>query len=586
MPASRFIHLSLLAALCSSNFLLAAEIQSRLVLQNSLPMHNRRPASMCWIADGQKLAIANERAQSITLLDPFSEKVLEASIDATPVDLAWLKSREQLAIVDSKSDRVLFVSILPEQLIVQQKVKVGRGARRLCLSPDEKFLAATAAWDRRVSLISLGTDIEIEQTIDLEFEPNIVCFSPDGSLLIVADAFGGELVVLETRTRQVVGRATLHAHQIRGIAFHSEDVFLLSHQILHADEPTTSNNIASGRVLENVVQEFQLNRTSPLTVEIQSLGFQEIGVPSHGAADPGSLQITKNAERFVALSGVGEVAVLNSYGVVRSRIDVGERPTDLLLSPDQQQLFCLNTLSDAVSVIDVETRLVERTFSLGPQPRQRSRDRGEKLFFDGHVSRFGWYSCQSCHVDGHTNSQLADTFGDGNAGAPKRIPSLLGGRDNNPWAWNGTMRSLHDQVLQSGKSTMRGGGFSARQANDLVAFLHTLEPPPASHPPANELDVRLVEQGRKVFERQGCANCHVPPLTYTSDSTYDVGLEDEHGLRKFNPPSLKAVGFRRSFFHDSRAKSLSEVFRDHGHQLDQELSDQELKALIRFLKSL
>ena len=49
----------------------------------------------------------------------------------------------------------------------------------------------------------------------------------------------------------------------------------------------------------------------------------------------------------------------------------------------------------------------------------------------------GWFSCHSCHTDGHTNSRLNDSLGDGSFGAPKRVLSLLGVNDTAPWAWNG-----------------------------------------------------------------------------------------------------------------------------------------------------
>jgi len=78
----------------------------------------------------------------------------------------------------------------------------------------------------------------------------------------------------------------------------------------------------------------------------------------------------------------------------------------------------------------------------------------------------------------------------------------------------------------------------------------------------------------------------VPPLTYTSPGTYDVGLRDEKGLDKFNRPSLRGVSQGYSFFHDGRAKKLEEVFTVHGHQLNWALADDELGDLLRFLRSL
>jgi cytochrome c peroxidase len=78
----------------------------------------------------------------------------------------------------------------------------------------------------------------------------------------------------------------------------------------------------------------------------------------------------------------------------------------------------------------------------------------------------------------------------------------------------------------------------------------------------------------------------VPPLTYTSQESYDVGLADEHGQTKFNPPSLRGVGHNTAFFHDSRARALEDVFQVHGHQLRTPLSDGQVGDLVRFLQSL
>jgi cytochrome c peroxidase len=208
------------------------------------------------------------------------------------------------------------------------------------------------------------------------------------------------------------------------------------------------------------------------------------------------------------------------------------------------------------------------------------------LFFDAEASHDGWLSCHSCHTDGHSNGLLADTHGDGTFGTPKRILSLLGTRDNNPWAWNGSLRTLHEQTAQSVRSSMVGD-LKAEQFNDLVAFLHTLESPPPRRPqPESAADEALIVRGREVFSTQGCAGCHVPPLTFTSDQIVEVGLSDETGATKFNPPSLRGVSQQGRLFHDGRAESLRAVFAEFGHQLPNGVSETDLEALVRYLESL
>ncbi len=579
---ARFLFFVLIASTAAGDSLAEGTVRFTPAASNVF----RRPVSMCWIDQGKRILVTNRRAGSISLVNITSGTVTEAKIGGRPEQTAWLNFSEHLVTVDGGTGAVFFSSLNEHGLVIEHRVATGHRGSSLAVSHDETLLAVSSVWDRRVSLISTEAVNQEPAHYQLEFEPRLLCFSPDSRLLIVLDAFGGNIAAIDVRGRKIVGAENLDAHNIGGVTFLAEDRFLVTHQILHSDSPTTENNIASGLVIENVFQEVQIKQTKAGSVDFEPMIVGEIGVPSHGAADPACVIVNSKDERFIALSGVGEVAILNSYGVVKERIDVGDRPVDLLLSKDEQRLYCLNNLSETISIINVQNRVVVETISLGGTPKPTTRERGEELFFDGHLSRFGWYSCHSCHRNGHTNGQLADTFGDRTSGAPKRIPSLLGGRDNNPWAWNGSMRSLHDQVQQSGKTTMQGRGFTARETNDMVAYLHSLQQPPAFRPALNNKDRKLIDRGREIYNSTGCVQCHVPPLTYTSDAKYDVGLADEHGQKLFNPPSLNGVGYRRQFFHDGRAEKLRDVFIEYGHELNDALDDDGIDALIRFLQSL
>lgn len=223
--------------------------------------------------------------------------------------------------------------------------------------------------------------------------------------------------------------------------------------------------------------------------------------------------------------------------------------------------------------------------SLGAAPEPGPTERGEFQFFNARLSHASWFSCHSCHTDGHTNGGMADTFGDDTTGAPKRVLSLLGVGQTGPWGWNGKKKTLVAQVHQSGESTMKGRGISKSQASDLAAFLKTLAPPPTYQPAASDADQRLVERGRAVFKSQDCASCH-SGQTLTSEQVYDVGLVDQRGLKHFNPPSLRGVGHRHGLFHDKQARSVDDVIAKFNHQRSDELDTADQQALIRFLKSL
>ena len=69
-----------------------------------------------------------------------------------------------------------------------------------------------------------------------------------------------------------------------------------------------------------------------------------------------------------------------------------------------------------------------------------------------------------------------------------------------------------------------------------------------------------IARGKAIFETRHCTRCHIAP-EYTSPATYDVGLKNEFGFAKFNPPSLRGVGQHADeLFHDNRT-SRSATFR-------------------------
>jgi len=469
------------------------------------------------------------------------------------------------------------------------------------IARDGSSLVFVSRWERSASIV-LGafqqTPTMVKHVL-LSFEPGKVVLDSNGRFAVVADAFGGEIAVVSMQTGQVVGQHRLDGHQIRGMMFSSRGTLKVTHQILHADVPTTADNIATGSVMENVLTELDWSsdlfgpggagipfpKDLPRRIKLREVHQRELGVPSHGAADPGEMAIDHDGTTWLVLSGVNELMQLSKSGQPQQRIDVGHRPIAVETTDDS--VFVLNQQDPSVSVIDCSNGILRETIPLGSSRPLTASERGERMFFDGHRSRFGWYSCQSCHPDGHTNYQLADTFADSTTGAPKRILSLLGGRDNNPWAWSGTQRSLHDQVHQSSVTTMRGDGFSARETNDMVAFLHTLDfPPPFQTLDDDSVSRDIVARGKVLFSELGCTQCHVPPLTFTSDGLFDVGMVDERGLKKFNPPSLRGVGYRRRLFHDGRATSIHDVIVEHGHQIDEAVPVADVDALVRYLKSL
>jgi cytochrome c peroxidase len=403
----------------------------------------------------------------------------------------------------------------------------------------------------------------------------------------VADAFGGKLAVVDARTGSLRAVRSLPVHNIRGLATTPDGRYLvLAHQSLDGPTHATRENVHWGMLIGNhlrVIGVDDLLAAGPDSELNERSRLIRLGTDGDGAGDPTEVVHLPDGGLVVALAGVGEAAIRPSRESHFFRTTVGRRPTALALKPDGETLFVADTLDDTVSVVGIYTGTRRGIIPLGPRPEPDLVDRGERLFYDAKLSHDGWLSCHSCHTDGHTNGRLSDTLGDGSYGAPKRIPSLLGVAATGPWSWTGKMSRLEDQVRKSIATTLNGGTPTGADIQALTAFLRALPPPSPAAQARRSSDGEIV-RGRGVFDRE-CTACHPPP-NYTSPGRFDVGLADEVGNRRFNPPSLRGVGQSERLLHDGRADSLEDLFRHRHHPPGVTLTDREIADLIAFLKTL
>ncbi len=173
--------------------------------------------------------------------------------------------------------------------------------------------------------------------------------------------------------------------------------------------------------------------------------------------------------------------------------------------------------------------------------------------------------------------------------------------------------------------------FSDEALYALGKFIYALTPPPNPNRP-NALTAR----GKKVFAREGCATCHTPPL-YTNNTLMPVdgftlakddpktaqlhifsglrlgtdpalALKTRKGTGYYKVPSLKGLWYRTLLEHSGSIASLEDWFdkqrlsEDYvpsgwkgpgvtrravkGHEFGLELSAEDKRALIAFLKTL
>jgi DNA-binding beta-propeller fold protein YncE/mono/diheme cytochrome c family protein len=547
------------------------------------------------LADGRTLCVANRRSGTISLVDLHDGVVRdEVPVGDGLADLTALPDGRHLLTLDETTHELVALSSDGHGLAVGPRLAVGPDPVSVSVTPDGTRATVASLWSRRVGVIdvtplsSAGGAMRVLHTVRLPFAPRLQCALPGGARVAVADAFGGHLAVLDVTSGRVVAVHELPGHNLRGLAVSADGrELLVAHQLLDRKAPATQENLRRGVLMANVVRRIPLAQLSLPGAKLDDPArLIRLGGVGAGAGDPAGVAALPGGSLAVALAGVHEVALLDAAGHTAHRVAVGRRPTRIVPAGDGR-LVVLNTFDDSLSVLDPGRAAVARTIALGPRAKLSFRERGELLFYDARLSRDGWMSCHSCHTDGHTNGLNADTLGDNTYGTPKRTLTLLDTRMTDPWGWNGGMRYLHDQVEHSLRTTMHDPAVTPEQVGDLTTFLHNLPAPPPAEPVGTDpADRDRVERGRRVFTNRGCVRCHIPPLTYSSHDTHDVGLSDEKGLRKFNPPSLRGVGHSYRFLHDGRAATLEELFTEIQHPYGEEIEPGDLADLVRFLRSL
>ena len=233
---------------------------------------------------------------------------------------------------------------------------------------------------------------------------------------------------------------------------------------------------------------------------------------------------------------------------------------------------------------------------------------------------------------------------------PPSIPSLFGVKARRYLNHTGNVqqRSIADlmryaAIVQGGVHFERFSNFkineqlpdpskTSRSGDDqlyaLALYLYSLQSPPNP----NKFG-RLAARGQRVFDQDGCATCHTPPL-YTNNQLTPVqgfhppaadlkrfavlpvsvgtdaglALETRVGTGYYRVPSLQGVWLRGPFEHNGSVATLEDWFdprRLHddyvptgfrgvgvktravpGHPYGLELSNEDKRALIAFLKTL
>lgn len=261
---------------------------------------------------------------------------------------------------------------------------------------------------------------------------------------------------------------------------------------------------------------------------------------------------------------------------------------------------------------------------------------GKMLYYDTRLSKYGTYSCNSCHnlsSAGVDNKQISTVRKD--KSIQRNVPTVLNAAFQVMSAWDG--RGLKNKSDDQPGLAIPHTDILSRKLKELkeyeplfaqsfpeekepvnllnlqeaiVAFERTLVTPTNfdKYLLGNVYALSFEErEGLKLFMNVGCTDCHsgttlggtmirkfgeandYHPLTGSSNK--DQGLKNithqEQDKDKFKVAGLRNIGRTYPYFHDGSVEYLSNAVRIMAKtQLNKELDDDEVRLIVIFLNAL
>jgi len=508
---------------------------------------------------------------------------------------------------------------------VTADIATGYAPEAVVAAPGGKTLYVCNTFNNNIGVIDLASKMQTA-TIAVSREPVAAAITADGRYLFVAnrlpagaadkDYAASVVSVIDTAAKKVVKSIELPngSQGLRGIAISPDGAnAYVTHVLSRYQLPTTQ--LERGWVNTNALTIIDV----PGQKLINTCLVDDVDL---GAANPCGVVVTADGKYIlITHAGTHELSVIDRRAL-HAKLDraaAGEKVSDASSSADDvpndlaflvglrrrlklagngprglavigTNVYVAEYFTGTLGVIDInpEIRPRAKSISLGAQKPMTKARLGEQHFNDATLCFQKWHSCASCHPGNARADALNwDLLNDG-LGNPKNTKSLLLAHKTPPAMVTG--------VRANAKVAVRGGirfiQFAVRPEEDAEAideYLMLLEPMPSPYLVNGKLSP-AARNGRKVFKKAGCADCHPAPL-YTNMTKYNVGTGRNREVNtEFDTPTLVEVWRTAPYLHDGRATTIKEVLTkfntDDRHGETSKLSTREISDLAEFVLSL
>ena len=185
------------------------------------------------------------------------------------------------------------------------------------MAADGRQCLVTSLWARKLTVVDfIRKDQDekrpaIKHSIELPFAPRLQLPIPKTDKVIVADAFGGKLAVVDVVKGMVdLGKNIARSSNSRtGVEWRWRKA-VPDPPGLHANAHTSHPDIHWGNLMVNYLR--SLSRAALLKPDADLLTGSRLfplGEPDHGTGDPAAVAVAGDGRIIVTLAGVGEVAI-------------------------------------------------------------------------------------------------------------------------------------------------------------------------------------------------------------------------------------------------------------------------------------
>jgi len=246
-----------------------------------------------------------------------------------------------LAVVSIGSNSVTFIDTATNA--VKHTTYVGRSPHEAFFTPDGKEVWVTVRGENYVSVLDAATFTE-KTRITTPNGPGMQIFSPDGKYGYVCSSFNPETVVIDTATKQTVGRVKQDSPFCPNIA-------------------ATPDGKQVWMTLKDIGRTMVFDAKPPFAV-IKSFDTGPITNHVNFAATK------KGSFAYVTIGGLNQVKVFRTDDFSQvATIPVGKLPHGIWPSGDGKRIYVGLENADALAVIDTATNTVVATVPVGQAPQ-------------------------------------------------------------------------------------------------------------------------------------------------------------------------------------------------------------------------